>query len=69
MSNENEDKDAIIRQQQLIIEDQMRILAKQHLALAHYKDFYWHAERKPWGYFFWLVFRHVWPFSGLWRKQ
>lgn len=64
-----EDKDAIIRQQRAIIKDQEATNAELHLAFTRYKDFYWHAEREPWGYFFWLIFGNIWPFSGIWKKS
>jgi len=68
MSNANENKDAIIRQQKLIIADQLDTIAKQHLELARLRELNYYTEREPWRYCLWLMFRHIWPFSLLWNR-
>jgi hypothetical protein len=70
MLNENEDKEAIIRQQKLIIEDQLSTIGKQHLELAEFKhrcNKFALCDKHPVDYLMWIYLRDVWPFKYLWR--
>lgn len=55
------DKDAIIRQQRLIIRDQRLELAR-HRMREHLID---HDE---WGFLRWLLLRDIWPFSWWYHR-
>ena len=75
MSNENallEAQQKIISQQAEQIELLKELAESRRLAhmfqtkeLAELRRYH-HVNREPWGFFWWLVFRNIWPFSKLW---
>lgn len=56
-----EDKEAIIRQQRLIIRDQQATINQQRTELAYHRQFE-HSRNHPWFFFWWLLLHNVWPF-------
>lgn len=63
-----EDKDAIIRQQGLIIADQTNTINQLRTELAPHRQWDSFARRERWRFALWLLINDVWPFS-LWYHR
>lgn len=61
-------KDAIIRQQELIIKDYQTTINQQHIELAHHREREHHIDHCRWGFALWLLLNDLWPFS-LWYHR
>lgn len=68
---ENEAKDAVIRQQGLIIKDQLHTIAAQrnHISRLEYNNHRFDvADKEPLRFLLWVLLRDVWPFKYLWVR-
>lgn len=65
-------KDAIIRQQQLIIDDMISRLGDARKVIAFWDAVnhrYEEAHKHPMGFLLWTLLRDVWPFKYLWIQE
>jgi len=63
----DENKDAIIRQQWLIITDQQTTINQQRTELAYHRQF--ESRQEPWRFALWLLLHDLWPFSVWYHRH